>query len=122
MAWTAPTKHLKNKELLNEKRFYRLISQEFNYADPDMIFLFYMSMVSVIGEELRKNKFIRLPHLGDFALVMQKPRPAWVGRAHVMIGSREILKFYPKEYLRRRFNKRQGPPRYLEFMPPPPIT
>lgn len=121
MAWTPPIQHLKRKELLSEKRFYGLISKEFNYIDPDVALLFYMAIISVIGEELRKNRFIRLPHLGDFALITQKPRPAWLGKTHVVIGSREILKFYPKEYLRRRFNARQGPPRCLEFLPPPAI-
>ena len=67
------------------------------------------------------NKFIQLPFLCDIALVMQKPRPAWVGKAHLVIGSREVLKVYPKERLRRYFAKRQGPPRYLEVMPSPAI-
>lgn len=77
-----------------------------------------MGLVELIGAELRANKFIRLPHLGDIALVTQLPRPAWVGKAHLVIGSREVLKMYPKEHLRRYFSKRQGPPRYLEVMPP----
>ncbi|MFH1769909.1 MAG: HU family DNA-binding protein [Parcubacteria group bacterium] len=121
MAWTPPTKHLRDKRLLSEKRFYRLISQQSNYIDPEMAFLFYMSMVAVIGEELRKNKIVRLPHLGDFSLITQKSRPAWVGKSHVVISPREVLKFYPKEHLRRYFNKRQGPLRYMEVLPPPAI-
>lgn len=121
MAWTPPIKHLKKKELLNAKRFYRLISQNCNYIDPDMAFLFYIGLVLAIGDELRKHQFVRLPHLGDMALVMQKPRPAWVGKSHVVIGSRAILKFYPKEFLRRKFSKQQAPPRFSEIMPPPPI-
>ena len=118
MAWTAPTKYLRDKELTNDKRFYRLLSQQANYIDPDTSFLFYMGLVALIGDELRKHQFCRLPHLGDFALVRQKARPAWCGRLHAIIGPREVLKFYPKEYLRRRFNKRQGFPRYTEIMPP----
>ena len=118
MAWTPKTKYLKRPELLNEKRFYRLLGQQSNYIDPDTALVFYAGLVGLIGEELRKNKFVRLPHLGDFALVEQKSRPAWCGRLHAVIGTREVLKFYPKEYLRRRFNKRQGFPRYGEILPP----
>jgi len=121
MAWTPPTKHLRNKELLNEKRFYRLISQQSNYIDPEMAFLFYMSMVAVIGEELRTNKIVRLPHLGDMALVKQAPRVAWMGRVQALISAREVLRFYPKDHLKRYFAKRQGPPRFSEILPPPPI-
>lgn len=118
MAWTPPTKYLRDKELTNDKRLYRLISKECNFVDPEFTYLVYMAMVSVIGEELRRHQFCRLPHLGDFALVRQKARPAWCGRMHVVIGPRTILKFYPKEYLRRRFNQRQGFPRYTEILPP----
>ncbi len=118
MAWTPPTNRLGKKNLLSDKRFYRLLSEQSNFIDPDTAFLFYAGLVALIGDELRKNKIVRLPHLGDFALVEQKPRPAWCGRMHAVIGSREILKFYPKERLRRYFSKRQGFPRYSEILPP----
>jgi len=121
MAWKAPTKYLKNKDILNDKRFFRLLSEQTNFIDPDTTFLFYIGLVALISDELRKNKIIRLPHLGDFALVEQKRRPAWMGKLHAVIGAREVLKFYPSERLRRYFNKRQGFPRYEEIMLPPPI-
>lgn len=121
MPWTPPTKYLRKKNLLNEKRFYRLLSEQTNFIDPETSLLFYIGLVALIGDELRKNRFVRLPHLGDMALIEQKARPAWLGRTHAIIGSREILKFYPKEHLRRYFSKRQGPPRCIELMPPPAI-
>jgi len=121
MAWTPPTNRRGKKDLLSSKRFYRLLGEQFNFIDPDTALLFYTGLVALIGEELRKNKIVRLPHLGDFALVTQKPRPAWMGRLHAVMGSREVLKFYPKEHLRRYFNKRQGFPRYSEILPPPEI-
>ena len=121
MAWTPKIKHLRKRDLMNPKRFYRLLAENCNYIDRDTAFSFYMGMVALIGEELQKNKIIRLPHLGDFCLIEQASRPAWVGRVHVVIGPREVLKFYPKEYLRRRFNKRQGFLRCLEVLPPPAI-
>ena len=88
----------------------------------DMVFSFYMAMVGVVGNELRQHKMVRLPHLGDMALVETKSRPAWVGKAHVVLNPREVLKFYPKERLRQYFNKRQGDLRYLEFLPPPALN
>jgi hypothetical protein len=121
MAWIPPVKYLKRKELLDEDRFFRLLGLKSKFVDRDTAFIFYMGLVELIGAELRVNKFIRLPHIGDIALVMQKPRPAWVGKAHVVIGSREVLKVYPKEHLRRYFAERQGPPRITEIMPPKPI-
>lgn len=122
MAWSAPTRHLKRKELLDAKRFYRLLSKNCNFVDDDTVFLWYIGLVTLIGDELRKNKFIRLPLLADIALVTQKPRPAWIGKSHLLIGSREVLKVYPKEKLRRYFASKQGAPRYSEVLPPPPIT
>ncbi|MDP3792204.1 MAG: hypothetical protein Q8Q89_00545 [bacterium] len=103
---------------MSDKRFYRRLSAQSNFIDPDTTFIFYIGLVGLISDELRKHKIVRLPHLGDMALVMQKSRPAWVGRAHVVISPREVLKFYPKEHLRRYFNKRQGFPRYSEILPP----
>jgi nucleoid DNA-binding protein len=121
MAWKSPIERFGNKELLSEKRFYRLLSEQMNYVDPDTTFLFYIGLVALVSDELRKNKVIRLPHLGDFALVEQKPRPAWIGKIHAIIGSKEVLKFYPKERLRRYFNKRQTV-RCTELLPPKAFT
>ena len=75
--------------------------------DQDTVSTIYMGMVKLVSQELRTNKIVRLPHLGDFALVEQKSRPAWTGRAHVQLGAKDILKFYPKEALRRYFSKWQ---------------
>jgi len=107
MAWKAPTQHLKKKELLSAERFYRLLGQQNNFIDRDTALIFYVGLVGLIGEELRKHKFVRLPHLGDFALVGQKARPGWMGKAHVRMPPQDVLKFYPKEKLRRYFAKRQ---------------
>lgn len=119
MPWNPPIKYLKQPELLDDKRFYRLLSAQTNFIDPDTTMLFYVGMALLITDELRKHKFVRLPLLGDFALVEQKPRPAWLGKIHAVIGSREVLKFYPAERLRRYFAKRQGSPRLNEILPPP---
>ena len=109
MAWKPPIDRRGKKNLLNDKRFYRLLSEQCNYIDRDTAFLFYMGLVQLVEQELRTHKLVRLPHLGDMALVQQKARPAWVGSSHVRIGPRDVLKFYPKERVRRYFNARQWP-------------
>ena len=107
MAWTPPINRRGKKNLLNDKRFYRLLSEQCNFADKDTLFVFYIGLIQLVGQELRRHRVVRLPHLGDMALVRQKPRPGWMGKAHVYMGERDVLKFYPKERLRRYFNKRQ---------------
>lgn len=121
MAWRPPIKHLKKKELLGNERFYRLLSENAGYIAPEAAARIYLGLIVLIGDELKKHKFIRLPILGDLALVRQKSRPAWVGRTHCVIDGREVVKFYIKEDFRRHFNKRQ-PIQPLSFMPPPPIA
>ena len=105
---------------MNSDRFYRLLSEHSNYMDPEAVVRVYLALIIVINKELQKNKFIRLPALGDLALVRQKSRPAWVGRSHCVIDGREVLKFYAKEAFRRHYNARQQI-QALSHMPPPPI-
>lgn len=105
MAWVPPTKHLKTKELVNDKVFYRKLSQKCNFVDDEAVTDWYVGLIKLIGEELRRNKFVRLPHLGDMALVTQRGRPAWAGKMHVQMGPIETLRFYPKQKLRRYCRK-----------------
>ena len=121
MSWSPPIKHLRKKELLGNERFYRLLSERSNYMDPEVSLMVYLSMVALIVEELREHKFIRLPTLGDFAIVRQKSSPALIGRRHCIIDGMEILKFYPKHSFRGYFNERQKI-QALSSMPPPLIN
>lgn len=105
MAWTPPINRRANRDLLDEQRFYRLLSQQCNYSDRDTVFLFYIGLVHHVTQELRRHKLVRLPHLGDMALVKQKPRPGWAGKGRVFFVEKDVLKFYPKERLRRYFGK-----------------
>lgn len=107
MAWTPPINRRENKALLSEDRFFLMLAAKCPHITRDEAFLLYIGMVQVVEQELRRNKMVRLPHLGDFALVTQKPRPGWMGSLQVQMGEREVLKFYPKERLRRYFNQRQ---------------
>lgn len=108
MAWTPPIDRRGKRDLLKKDRFYRLLSEQCNFMDQDTLSVFYMGMVKLVSQELRTNKIARLPHLGDFSLVEQRPRIGWVGKMRVLMGARDVLKFYPQETLRRYFNKRQN--------------
>ena len=107
MPWTPPIARRKNKALLNEKRFFGLLSDQWNFMDRDSTSDLYMGVVKVVARELREHKIARLPGLGDLALVPQAPRLGWRGKNRVYMGPRDVLKFYPQEKMRRYFNKRQ---------------
>lgn len=108
MAWTPPIDRRGNKALLNEKRFFTLLSEQNNFMDLDAVSQLYMSVVKVVARELRDHKVARLPGLGDFALIEQQPRLGWMGKNRVHMGARGVLKFYPQEKMRRYFNARQN--------------
>lgn len=110
MPHTPPINRRQNKHLLNDKRFYDLLSQQYGHISKDEAFIMYIAVVKLVEQELRRHKMVRLPHLGDFALVKRKGGPALVGTQQVNIGDRDVLKFYPKERLRRYFNARQPHP------------
>ena len=102
-AWRPPINRRENKNLLNDKRFYRLLAEKCTIGDRDTLFIFYTSLVQVVTQELRRHKVVRLPHLGDFGLVEQASRPGWMGPQHVMMPRRKVLRFYPKEHFKRYF-------------------
>ncbi len=107
MAWKPPTKDLRKRELLGDERFYRELSAKCNFASDEATTDWYLGLVKMISQELRENKFVRLPHLGDMALVTQKSRPALCGKARVLLGPTEVLRFYPKQKMKRYFAKRK---------------
>ena len=96
---------LGKKGILREDRFFKLLLQHCNYAAPEMVKDFYLGLVRHITKELRDNGVVRLPHLGDFALVKQKPKIGWAGKFQVMIEGKYMLKFYAKDTWRKYFIK-----------------
>jgi nucleoid DNA-binding protein len=96
---------LAKKGVLNEDTFFRLLSEQNNYVDSDSIKDFYMGLVRLITNELRKNGVATLPHLGVFALVKQKDRVGLAGQFKKMIVGKYVLKFYPKEAWRKYFSQ-----------------
>ncbi len=107
MAWKPPINYKANKDLLRDERFYHLLTKELSHMSRDEVFLIYVAMVQVVAQELRRHKVVRLPHLGDFALVKRAGRPGVAGPHQVMLPDHEVLKFYPKQRLKRYFAERQ---------------
>lgn len=107
MAHTPPIdlRELAKKGILDEDRFFTLLSAENNYVDPGTTRDFYMGLVRLLTKELRKNGVVRLPHLGDMALVKAKDKIGWAGQYQRMITGKYMLKFYPKEIWRKYFAK-----------------
>ena len=108
MSWTPPIRRKDHR--INKKEFFRLLAAECNYLDERTVREMYFGLVRVVKQELRQSKIARLPQLGDFGLIQQKPRMALVGKRQVRIGSREVVKFYPAEWIREYFAARQGLP------------
>jgi len=96
---------LSKKGVLKEDRFFMLLSQHCNYVDPETVRNFYMGLVRHCTKELRKNGVVRLPHMGDLALVRQKPKLGWSGQFQTMLHGKYALKFYPKDLWKKYFMK-----------------
>jgi len=101
-------RQLSKKGVLSEDRFFQLLSEQNNYVDKENLKNFYMSLVRVVTNDLKKNGVARLPHLGDFALVKQKDKMGLAGTMRKMITGKYVLKFYPKEAWRKYFTKFSG--------------
>ena len=86
-----------------------MLSEQSNYVSDNAVRQIYFGLARLIVLQLRKKELLRLPGIGDFALIEQKARPAWVGRKQVRIAARKVLKFYPAEHMKRYFSEWQGP-------------
>lgn len=98
---------LKERGVYDEKRFYRLLSEKCNYMSDENVHMFYLGLVRLVVQELRNQEAIRLPLLGDFALLQGKPASRLVGKQRIIMPAMKLLKFYPLEKLRVYFNTRQ---------------
>lgn len=94
---------LKKLGLLDEKKFYKDLQANCDYIDEKTVRRFYMAVVKTVTKELRDNNVARLPHLGDFALVPQKPKTLLVGNRREFRAV-DVLKFYPKAAWREYFS------------------
>jgi hypothetical protein len=107
MAHTPPIniRELSKKGVLDEDHFFQLLSEQNNYVDERTVRDFYMGLVRVLTKELKEKGVVRLPHIGDIALVRQKDKLGWAGQYQRMILGKYMIKFYPKEAWRKYFAK-----------------
>lgn len=99
------TREIKKTGVLDEDRFYRLLSERCNYISQENVRAFYLALVKLVVAELRENGIIRLPHIGDLAIIKQKDRPGLAGKTKAMIRGAHIIKFYPFYALKDYFSK-----------------
>lgn len=96
-------RELKKQGLLNEDDFFIKLQANCNFVDEETVRRFYMAVVKTITKELKDHSVARLPHLGDFALVPQKPKTLLTGKVR-QFRSAVVLKFYPKAAWRQYFS------------------
>jgi hypothetical protein len=104
-------RELSKKGILDEDRFFRLLSEQNNYVDPKTVKDFYMGLVRLVTAELKENGVCRLPHMGDMALIKQKDKIGWAGQFQKFLIGKYVLKFYPKNAWRIYFSnleKKEG--------------
>ena len=100
---------LRKKGFFDEERFYRLLSEHCGYIDPVVSKRFYLGLVKAVTGELRTRGLVRLPHLGDFALVWQKSKSGFSGRigkehTRTLLPPTRMIKFYPNDGWRKYFS------------------
>ena len=100
-------RELKKQGLLNEDEFYRNLQANCDYVDEETVRRFYLAVVKTVTKELRDNRVARLPHLGDFALIQQKPKPLLKGKVREYRVA-NVLKFYPKAAWRKYFSMKDN--------------
>ncbi|SRR5258708_5997449 len=94
--------------ILTDENFYARLSEEFNYVDKKVAREFWSAVVRTVSKELKDKGLCRLPHLGDFALVVEKPKFLLHGKTRLKTEGKPILKFYAKEDWRDYFNFKRG--------------
>ena len=99
---------LAKKGILDENRFFKLLSESNNYVDERTVRDFYMGLIRMMTKEIRTNGIVRLPHIGDFALVKTKPRMGWIGKTMGMVPEMSVLKFYANNSWRKYFTTLQN--------------
>jgi nucleoid DNA-binding protein len=98
-------REIKKTGVLDNKKFYQDISKRCNYISEDAVKEFYLALVRTVTAGLRENGIIRLPYLGDMALVRQKDKMGLSGNKKMFIEGAHMLKFYPDYALKGYFSE-----------------
>lgn len=110
MSTKQPPEIKEKRALLGRDRYFRLLGEKCaGYGvNRDLAYLVYMASIQVIGQELNRHGVVRLPHIGTIAMVEQKARPAWCGKARVHMPARKTLKMHPDYLLKKIYNTKQN--------------
>ncbi len=98
-------RELEKRGLFKEEDFYRLLSEQNNYVDHKTMRDFYMGLVRLMTQQMRKDGVVMLPHIGHFALVKQKDKVGMAGKMMAMLEGKYMLKFYPISSWKEYFSK-----------------
>jgi hypothetical protein len=90
-------KALNKAGAFDEESFYLELSQHCGYIDKETAQNFYMGLVRLTTKRLREKGVIRFPHLGTFALVLQKDKWGLKGKTMGLIPGCYAIKFYIME-------------------------
>lgn len=95
--------------ILPDSEFYELLSEGWNHLEPETVKQFYLAFVKIVSRQIRTKGVIRLPHLGDYAIVKTPPtRPRIRGRYSGVDMSENdsyALRFYPDRNLKKYFSE-----------------
>ena len=101
---------LKSRELkkrgiiIDEKQFFMELASACNYVDEKTVRSFYGELVRLITKQLKTKGVSRLPYLGDFAIIPQKPQYKFFGNIRKLVTGGFALKFYAKPTWRKYFD------------------
>lgn len=92
--------------ILKDDKFYELLSEGWNHLDPESVRQYYLAFVKIVSRQIRTKGVIRLPHLGDYALVKQPTgRPVISTGRITKRNDIYALRFYPDRNLKAYFSK-----------------
>ncbi len=89
----------------DEDFFFTMIGTEAGGIDKELSKRLYFGFVKHISKQLTREKMIRLPHLGDFAIRRRKESLLFSGNRQTRtLIEANCIKFYPADRWKAHFN------------------
>lgn len=92
----------------DEDIFFEELALECGISDTKTVRQVYLGLVRLLNKRMLTKYVCRLPHLGDFALPMQKSRSVLAGKGRTITPPRRALKFYALEKWTKHIAARLG--------------
>ena len=93
---------------INDKDFYRKLSQEWNYMDEKTVENLWMAFVRMATDDLKKYGVCPIPHLGYIYLSRREPHTHLVGNVRIpkeMCKEMYVIAFWGSPAWREYFEK-----------------